>query len=79
MNPRTITHNPQLDNLIGAIQPKSQPAPLSATWPVLHERAMITAKIANSTPIQVHDTGFFDLYLLFALLFAVLIYCYRRS
>lgn len=51
MNNRTITHNEQLDQLIGALQPKAEkPAPLSATWPVLHERAIETAKLANANP-----------------------------
>ena len=48
MNNRTITHNAQIDQIIGALQPKAEkPAPLSSTWLVLHEKAMETAKIAN--------------------------------
>lgn len=48
MNNRTLTHNAQLEELTNALKPSPvKPAPLSSTWPVLHEKAMITAKIAN--------------------------------
>jgi len=48
MNERTITHNTQLEELTNALKPTpTKPEPLSGTWPVLHQRAMETAKIAN--------------------------------
>jgi len=51
MNPRTITHNDQLSELIDTLNPAAkQPDPLSSTWPVLHDKAMITAQIANEQP-----------------------------
>lgn len=51
MNPRTITHNDQLSELTNALKPMpTKPTPLSSTWPVLHEQAMQTAKIANDNP-----------------------------
>ena len=63
MNNRAITHNDQLDQIIGALQPKTEkPDPLSATWPVLHKKAMETARIANQHPWVEEppsDMGFF--------------------
>ncbi len=50
MNPRTITHNDQLAELTNALKPTpTKPEPLSSTWPALHQRAMITAQIANQS------------------------------
>ena len=51
MNERTITHNTQLSELTNALKPApAKPTPLSSTWPALHEKAMITAQIANQQP-----------------------------
>ena len=51
MNPRTLTHNAQLESLTNALKPTpATPTPLSSTWPVLHDKAMITAQIANQSP-----------------------------
>ena len=51
MNERTVTHNDQLSELTNALKPSpAKPEPLSSTWPVLHDKAMITAQIANQSP-----------------------------
>lgn len=79
MNNRTITHNQQLDQIIGALQPKAEkPAPLSATWPVLHERAMETAKLANANPWpnEPQNDCVFAVYMAVVLLICIIIYQY---
>lgn len=52
MNDRNLTHNPQIDQLITTLTPKSAPESLSSTWPVLHENAIKTMKIANNQHFQ---------------------------
>jgi len=53
MNPRTLLHNPQLQQLIDTIAPREQmpeykPQPqMMGAWHELHRQAMITAAIAN--------------------------------
>ena len=48
MNDRTLTHNPQIDQLITTLTPKSAPVPLVSTWHQLHENALATMRIANA-------------------------------
>ena len=56
MNPRTLLHNEQLQELIDAVSPRSNipeqrnEAPLAGVWQRLDEMARETAAIANANP-----------------------------
>ncbi len=47
MNPRTITYNPQIDQLIGVLTPDRPVNPLLSTWHQLDVNARAVAEIAN--------------------------------